>query len=75
MIALWYARDYFVGLWVVLYLVLVLTLGVITLRKGHILWFILGFFIPFCWIIGAVLPDRRRRREERRDLRLDQERP
>jgi hypothetical protein len=39
----------------ILYLVLLVTLGIITLRKGHWVMFIIGFFIPLFWLIGAVL--------------------
>ena len=40
----------------ILYLVLILTLGVLTLRKGHWVMFIVGIFLPFFWLIGAVIP-------------------
>jgi hypothetical protein len=40
----------------ILYLVLLVVLGVMTLRKGHVIMFIVGFIIPIFWIIGAVLP-------------------
>jgi hypothetical protein len=39
----------------ILYLILLLTLGFIGLRKGHWVMFIIGFFIPLFWLIGAVL--------------------
>jgi hypothetical protein len=39
-----------------LYLVLLITLGVITLRKGHWVMFIIGLFFPILWLIGAVIP-------------------
>jgi hypothetical protein len=45
-------------LWVllsILYLVVLITLGVATLRKGHIVLFIVGFFIPLLWIIGGLI--------------------
>jgi len=42
----------------VLYLVLIFTLGLMTFRKGHYVLGILGIFLPFLWLIGAVLPDR-----------------
>ena len=42
----------------VLYLVLLLTLGIITLRKGHWVMFIIGLVIPLFWIIGAIMPPR-----------------
>jgi hypothetical protein len=40
----------------ILYLVLIVTLGVLTLRKGHWVMFIIGFFFPVMWLIGAVIP-------------------
>jgi hypothetical protein len=45
-------------LWVllsVLYVVVLITLGLATLRKGHFAMFILGFFIPVFWLVGALL--------------------
>ena len=45
-----------IGGGVVLYLVLLITLGVITLRKGHWVMFIIGIFLPIFWLIGAVIP-------------------
>jgi hypothetical protein len=45
----------------VLYLVLLLTVAVMTFRKGHWVLGLIGFFIPILWLIGAVLPARRRR--------------
>jgi hypothetical protein len=33
-----------------------ITLGITTLRKGHWIMFIVGIFLPFFWIIGAVIP-------------------
>jgi hypothetical protein len=40
----------------VLWIVLMVTLGITTLRKGHWVLFILGIFFPLLWIIGAVSP-------------------
>ena len=31
------------------------TLGVATLRKGHLVLFILGFFMPLLWLIGGLI--------------------
>ena len=39
-----------------IYIVLLITLGIISLRKGHWVMFIIGLFIPLFWLIGAVLP-------------------
>jgi hypothetical protein len=44
---------------VILYLVLLFVLGMTCLRKGHWVMFIIGIFIPFFWIIGAVIPPAR----------------
>jgi hypothetical protein len=44
----------------VLYVVLLISLGVLSLRKGHWLMFVIGLFLPLFWIIGAVLPPKRR---------------
>ena len=46
-------------LWVVLgilYFVFLITLGIMSLRKGHWVMFILGIFFPLFWVIGAVIP-------------------
>jgi hypothetical protein len=40
----------------VIYIVLLITLGIISIRKGHWIMFIIGIFIPLFWIIGALLP-------------------
>jgi hypothetical protein len=47
------------GLWVglgVLYLILLVTLGITSLRKGHWVMFILGLPLPIFWVIGALMP-------------------
>lgn len=43
-----------------IYLVLLVTLGLLTIRKGHWLMFILGFFLPLFWLIGALMQPRLR---------------
>jgi len=47
-------------LWGAIYLVLIVTLGVLSIRKGHWVMFIIGFFFPLFWLIGALLPPKRR---------------
>jgi hypothetical protein len=45
-------------LWIVLatlYLVALTSLGVSTLRKGHTVLFVVGIFLPFLWIVGALM--------------------
>jgi hypothetical protein len=50
---MWWAIG---GLAAVLYLALIVTLGLTTLRKGHWVMFIAGIFLPLFWLIGAVMP-------------------
>jgi len=45
-----------------LYLVLLVTLAVLTFRKGHWVLGLIGFIFPLLWVIGAILPSRRRYR-------------
>ncbi len=52
----------FVVLWVVIYLALIVTLGIMSIRKGHWVMFIIGFFLPLFWLIGALLPTKRKYR-------------
>ena len=40
----------------ILYVVLLITLGIMTIRKGHWLLFVIGIFFPLFWLIGALLP-------------------
>jgi hypothetical protein len=42
----------------ILYLVLLFTLGIMTIRKGHWVMFLLGIPLPLFWIIGALMPPR-----------------
>jgi hypothetical protein len=47
------------GLWIgfgLLYFLLFVTLGVMTIRKGHWVMFIVGIVIPLFWVIGALMP-------------------
>jgi hypothetical protein len=49
----------FIGLWTVIYVVLLITLGLLSIRKGHWVMFLIGFFLPIFWLIGTLLPRRR----------------
>ncbi len=40
----------------ILYLVLLLVLGLTSIKKGHWIMFLIGIFIPIFWIVGALLP-------------------
>jgi hypothetical protein len=42
-------------LFAALYVVVLITLGVTTLRKGHVILFVVGIIFPFLWIIGALI--------------------
>ena len=44
------------GLLAVIYFLLLVVLGVTSLRKGHWIMFIIGIFFPLFWVIGAVMP-------------------
>lgn len=43
-----------IGLGVV-YVLLLVTLGIASLRKGHWMMFLLGFIVPVFWLIGALM--------------------
>ena len=38
-----------------LYLVLLVTLGTLTIRNGHWVMFTVGIFFPLFWLIGATM--------------------
>ena len=45
-------------LWMVcatVYLAALVLLGMSTLRKGHTWLFVFGIFLPFLWIVGALV--------------------
>ncbi len=39
-----------------LYFILMFTLGLMTLRKGHWVMFVFGIVFPLLWLIGALIP-------------------
>ena len=41
----------------IIYVVLLVTLGILTFRKGHWVLGLIGFLFPVLWLLGAVLPD------------------
>ena len=48
-------------LWIgggLLYLTLLFTLGLLTLRNGHGWMFFFGIFFPLLWLIGAMMEPR-----------------
>jgi hypothetical protein len=44
----------------IIYFVLLLTLGIFSIRKGHWVMFLVGLFLPIFWLIGALMPRRTR---------------
>lgn len=44
-----------IGIGVVLYVILLFTLGIMTLRNGHGWMFFFGIFFPILWLIGAFM--------------------
>jgi len=42
-----------------LYVVLFFVLGLMSIRKGHWIMFIVGIFLPLFWVIGALMPPTR----------------
>ena len=49
---------FFVVTFGIFYFFLLFTVAMICFRKGHIVLGIVGIFVPFLWLIGAVLPAR-----------------
>jgi hypothetical protein len=41
-----------------LWLVLLIWLGLRTLRRGHWVMFLIGIVLPIFWLIGALIPRR-----------------
>ena len=48
-----------IGFGIFLYILVAVTLGWMTLRKGHWVMFLFGIFFPILWIIGAIMPPAR----------------
>lgn len=46
----------FGGIGILIWLLLLIFLGIRTLRRGHWVMFVIGLFIPLFWIIGALIP-------------------
>ena len=43
---------------VIIYLILLVTLGVMSIRNGHWVMFIIGIGFPLFWVIGALMAPR-----------------
>ena len=48
---MWWA----IGIGGIVYVILVITLGMATLRNGHGWMFFFGIFFPLLWLIGAFM--------------------
>jgi hypothetical protein len=57
----------FTSIFFALYLCLLFTVCVMTFQKGHTVLGIVGIFIPFLWLIGAILPPRPGSRYQREE--------
>ncbi len=44
---------------ILVYFFCLFTVCLLTFRKGYVLLGIIGIFIPFLWLIGAILPAKR----------------
>jgi hypothetical protein len=44
-----------VGIGGALYIILMVSLGLMTVRNGHGWMFFFGFFFPLLWVIGAFM--------------------
>ncbi len=42
-----------------IYIVLLVVLGITSIRKGHWVMFLIGIVLPIFWIIGALMPPKR----------------
>ncbi|WIG61179.1 MAG: hypothetical protein OJF49_003927 [Ktedonobacterales bacterium] len=54
----------FTAIFFTFYLVCLFTVCMLTFQKGYIVLGIIGIFIPFLWLIGAILPAKRGSRWE-----------
>jgi len=48
------------GIGGLVYLILLVTLGIMSIRKGHWVMFLVGIIFPLFWLIGALMPRRTR---------------
>jgi len=47
------------GIALFFYFVLMVTMGIVSISKGHWVMFLVGIFLPIFWFIGALMPARR----------------
>jgi hypothetical protein len=52
--------EWFIGImFFTLYIVCIFTVCMLTFQKGRWVLAIVGIFLPFLWLIGAILPAKR----------------
>ncbi len=57
-----------------LYIFMIFTVAIMTFKKGHIILGVLGIFLPFLWLVGAILPAKEGSRWEiEEDIRRQQQ--
>lgn len=49
------AAYFWAGGLAIIYLVVLITAGVMTFRNRHLWLFVFGFFVPLLWLIGAIM--------------------
>jgi hypothetical protein len=54
-----YAGWFFSLMFWTIYIVALFTVAMLTFKKGHIVLGVVGIFLPFLWLIGAILPAKR----------------
>jgi hypothetical protein len=47
-----------IGFGAFFYLLILFTLGLMTLRKGHWVMFLIGIPLPIFWLVDALIPPR-----------------
>ena len=47
---------FFTFMFWMIYIFAIFTVCMLTFKKGHTILGILGIFLPFLWLIGAILP-------------------
>jgi hypothetical protein len=52
--------GWLIGLLGVLWVILFIWLGLLSLRKGHWIMFLVGIPLPVFWLVGALIPPVRR---------------
>jgi len=62
------------GMFGFIYLAVVLTIGLATYRRGHMVLFIIGFLMPVLWLIGAIItPKKGSKYEHQQDAYWDKQ--